>query len=46
MAGWVTYSIKTTKRLHKLHNIFVANLMAADMVMALHVRLLSTRLPQ
>ena len=27
MAGWVLVTIKTTRRLHKPHNIFVANLM-------------------
>jgi len=30
MAGWVVFTIKTTRKLHKPHNIFVANLMIAD----------------
>ena len=35
MAGWVIVTIKTTRRLHKPHNIFVANLMITDMILAL-----------
>ncbi|XP_065886668.1 trace amine-associated receptor 8c-like [Dysidea avara] len=32
MAGWVFMTIKTTKKLHKPHNIWVANLMATDVI--------------
>jgi len=35
MAGWVFATIKTTKSLHKSHNIFVANLMVTDTLLAL-----------
>ena len=42
IAGWVFYTIKITRSLHKPHNIFVANLMAADMMMALYACLSST----
>jgi len=35
MAGWVFVTIKTTKQLHRSCNIFVANLMIADIVLAL-----------
>ena len=34
MAGWVFVTIKTTKSLHKPHNIFVANLMITDILLA------------
>ena len=35
MAGWVFFTIKTTRNLHKPHNIFVANLMVVDIVLAI-----------
>jgi len=35
MAGWVFITITTTRRIRKSHNIFVANLMVADMMLAL-----------
>jgi len=35
IAGWVLFTIKTTRRLYKPHNIFVANLMTSDMIFAL-----------
>ena len=35
MAGWVIVTIKTTRRLHTIHNIFIAHLMAADIISAL-----------
>jgi len=35
MAGWVFVTIKTTRSLHKPHNIFVANLMVVDIVVAI-----------
>ena len=35
MAGWVIVAIKTTRKLHKIHNIFVAHLMVADVIAAL-----------
>ena len=41
MAGWVIITIKTTRRLHKIHNIFVAHLMATDVISALIALLLS-----
>ena len=34
MAGWVFFTIKTTRKLHKPHNIFVANLMITDIISA------------
>ena len=34
MAGWVVFTIKTTRKLHKPHNIFVANLMITDIISA------------
>jgi len=30
MAGWVVFTIKTSRKLHKPHNIFVAHLMITD----------------
>ena len=41
MAGWVIITIKTTRSLHKIHNIFVAHLMVADAIFALMTLLLS-----
>ena len=41
MAGWVLIAIKTTKSLQKIHNIFVANLMATDVILALTTLLLT-----
>ena len=35
MAGWVVFTIKTTRKLHKPHNIFVANLMITDIISAI-----------
>jgi len=35
LSGWVVYTIKTTRRLHKPHNIFVANLLVSGMVAVL-----------
>ena len=35
MAGWVFVTIKATRSLHRPHNIFVANLMAVDIVVAI-----------
>ena len=35
MAGWVFATIKTTRSLHKPHNVFVANLMVVDIVLAI-----------
>ena len=32
MASWIIVTIKTTRSLHKIHNIFVAHLMATDIV--------------
>ena len=41
MAGWVLITIKTTKSLQKIHNIYVANLMATDIICALTILLLT-----
>ena len=41
MAGWIVLTIKTTRSLHKAHNVFVANLMATDAITALINLLLS-----
>ena len=41
MAGWVLVTIKTTRRLHRPHNIFVANLMISTMVLSLPSTILS-----
>ena len=35
MAGWIIVTIKTTRSLQKIHNIYVAHLMAADAISAL-----------
>ena len=35
MAGWIIVTIKTTRSLHKIHNIYVAHLMAADIIYVL-----------
>ena len=35
MAGWIFITIKTTRSLHKTHNVYVANLMAVDVMYAL-----------
>ena len=35
LSGWVVYTIKTTRRLHKPHNIFVANLVVSGMIITL-----------
>ena len=34
LAGWVVYTIKTTRILHKPHNVFVANLLISGMINA------------
>ena len=41
MAGWVILTIKTTRRLRKTHNIYVAYLMAIDVMIACTSTLLS-----
>ena len=41
LAGWVIITIKITRRLQKIHNIFVAHLMAVDVISALVSSLLS-----
>ena len=35
LSGWVVYTIKTTRSLHKPHNIFVANLLISGVMSAL-----------
>ena len=35
MAGWIIITIKTTRSLQKIHNIYVAHLMAIDAISAL-----------
>ena len=35
MAGWIIVTIKTTRSLQKIHNIYVAHLMATDAISAL-----------
>ena len=35
MAGWIIVTIKTTRSLHKIHNIYVAHLMATDVIYVL-----------
>ena len=35
MASWIIVTIKTTKSLHKIHNIYVAHLMATDVIYVL-----------
>jgi len=42
LAGWVVYTIKTTTRLHKPHNIFVANLLVSGMIAILCFCLISS----
>ena len=34
LSGWVVYTIKTTTSLHKPYNVFVANLLVSDMIVA------------
>ena len=34
LSSWVVYTIKTTRSLHKPHNIFVANLLISGMIIA------------
>jgi len=34
LSGWVVYTIKTTRSLHKPHNMFVANLLVSGMIIA------------
>ena len=41
MAVWVIITIKTTRSLHKTHNIYVAYLMAMDVMYAIPITLLS-----
>ncbi|XP_065886708.1 rhodopsin, GQ-coupled-like [Dysidea avara] len=42
MAGWVVFTIKTTRKLHKPHNIFVANLMITDIISAVLTTVLTS----
>ena len=35
LSGWMVYTIKTTRSLHKPHNIFVANLLVSGMIATL-----------
>ena len=42
LSGWVVYTIKTTRTLHKPHNIFVANLLVSGMIAALMMCLLAS----
>ena len=42
MSGWVLFTIKTTTRLHKPHNIFVTNLMITSVIFSLPGTLLSS----
>ena len=42
MSGWVLFTIKTTIRLHKPHNILVANLMVMSIIQTLVGTLLSS----
>jgi len=37
LSGWVVYTIKTTRNLHKPHNIYVANLLLAGVMATLHL---------
>ena len=41
MAGWIIFTIKITRSLHKIHNIYVAHLMATDAIAVLISMLLS-----
>ena len=41
MACWIIVTIKTTRRLHKIHNVYVAHLMATDVITTLTSSLLS-----
>ena len=43
MAGWIIITIKTTRNLQKIHNIFIAHLMATDAIYVL-IRLVFTGL--
>ena len=42
MAGWIIVTIKTTRRLHRIHNILIAHLMVADTIAALISLLLNS----
>ena len=42
LSGWVVYTIKTSTRLHKPHNIFVANLLVSGMVAAVMISLFAS----
>ena len=42
LSGWVVYTIKTTRSLHKPHNIFVANLLVSGMITSLSDCLISS----
>ena len=42
MAGWIIITIRTTRSLHKVHNIYVAYLMAIDAIVAFSNTLLSS----
>ena len=41
MAGWIIFTIKTTRSLHKIQNFYVAHLMATDAISVLISMLLS-----
>ncbi|XP_065915680.1 rhodopsin, GQ-coupled-like [Dysidea avara] len=41
LVGWVVYTIKTTRNLHRPHNIFVANLLTSGILYTLSGTLLS-----
>ena len=42
MAGWIIITIRATRSLHKVHNIYVAYLMAIDAIVAFTNTLLSS----
>ena len=42
MAGWVIVTVKTTRSLHKIHNFYIAHLMATDAISALIAVLFSS----
>ena len=34
LSGWVVYTVKTTRSLHKPYNTFITNLLVSDMIIA------------
>ena len=42
LSGWVVYTIKTTRRLHKPYNIFVANSLVSGMIAVLFLYVISS----